>query len=93
MNSVWLGHVPLSGVLLLINAHTDIDRLWRVLDEAEQRIAQKSPNGNNPASAWRLLRIGGWTVRDAKEHGYEWLRRLDTRPHRLLCCTSCSTEC
>jgi len=78
-----LDQVPLSRVLLLINARTDLDCLWGVLDEAEQRIAQDSPNGYNPASAWRLLRIGGSTARDAEEHHHEWLRRLDTRPAPL----------
>ena len=75
-----LDRVPLSQVLLLIDdATTNHDCLQQVLDEAEQRIAADSPNLDNPAAAWRLLRIGGASVRKPDESYHAWLRRQDQR--------------
>ncbi|HZF78632.1 MAG TPA: hypothetical protein VEZ89_02465, partial [Rubrivivax sp.] len=75
-----LDRVPLSRVLLLIDeATTNRDCLQQVLDEAEQRIAADSPNRDNPDAGWRLLRIGGSSVRKPDESYHAWLRRQDQR--------------
>jgi hypothetical protein len=75
-----LDRVPLSQVLLLIDdATTNLDCLQQVLDEAEQLIAVDSPNLDNPAAGWRLLRIGGSSVRKPDESYHDWLRRQDQR--------------
>jgi hypothetical protein len=75
-----LDRVPLSRVLLLVDASTDFACLQQVLDAAEQRIAPDSPNKATAAataSAWRLLHTSGGAVRQAGEYRADWLRRLD----------------
>jgi hypothetical protein len=75
-----LDRVPLSRVLLLIDdATTNRECLQSVLDDAEQRIATDSPNLDNPTAAWRLVRIGGSSVRKRGESYHDWLRRQDQR--------------
>jgi hypothetical protein len=75
-----LDRLPLSQVLLLIDeATTNLDCLRQVLDAAEQWIAADSPNLANPAAAWRLLRIGGSSVRKPDESYHAWLLRQDQR--------------
>ncbi len=75
-----LDRVPLSQVLLLIDdATTNLDCLRQVLDDVEQRIAEDSPNLDNPSAAWRLLLIGGSSVRTPDESFHAWLRRQDQR--------------
>lgn len=74
-----LDRVPLSRVLLLIDATTNLDCLQQVLGQAELQIAADSPNLDCPASAWRLLRIGGSSRRERDESYHTWLRRQDQR--------------
>lgn len=77
-----LDRVPLSRVLLLVDASTDLACLQQVLDAAEQRIAPDSPNKATAAAtaaAWRLLHTGGGAARQAGEPRADWLRRLDGR--------------
>ena len=77
-----LDRVPLSRVLVLVDASTDLTCLQQLLDAAERRIAPDSPNKATtvaPAPAWRLLHIGGGAVRQDGESRADWLRRLDGR--------------
>lgn len=75
-----LDRVPLSRVTLLVNDSTDLECLQAILDAAARRIAANSPNRDNAAAVWQLIRIGGLAKRRRDESHFEWKRRID---HRL----------
>jgi len=74
-----LDRVPLSRVTLLVNDSTDLECLQAILDAAARRVAANSPNRDDPAAVWRLVRIGGLAARQPSESYFDWKRRTDTR--------------
>jgi hypothetical protein len=82
-----LNRVPLSRVTLLINDSTDLALLRQILQGAASRLAPDSPNAavdvpidtGPEALVWRLLSIGGRSVRRDDESHHDWLRRTDQR--------------
>jgi hypothetical protein len=74
-----LDRVPLSRVTLLVNDSTDLQCLQAILDEAARHVSPTSPNREDPAAIWRLVRIGGLSARQPNESYFDWKRRVDTR--------------
>jgi len=74
-----LYRVSLSRVTLLVNDSTDLQCLQTLLDAAARRVAEKSPNRDDSKAVWRLVRIGGLSVRQPNESYFDWKRRIDTR--------------
>jgi hypothetical protein len=74
-----MNHVPLDRVTLLVNDSTDMSLVRQKLQQVADAAPPESPNRTGRPPVWRLLDVGGLTVRLPGESIEDWQRRGDQR--------------